>query len=90
LSRKSWSDEEHLLAAAAEHRCIVTIDRRDFALLTSRFERENQPHAGVLCLAPSLPANRFAQIASALLAYSELHPDGLPPYCVDFLRAEVD
>ena len=74
LGRKGWSDERHPAWAAQEGRVLVTHDAGDYIALTHRFESEGSDHAGILCLPPSFPANRFAQIARALVAYSELHP----------------
>ncbi len=35
--------------------------------------------------AETLPADRFAELAEVLVRYASVHPDGLPPYTVDFL-----
>ena len=36
----------------------------------------------------SLPSNRHAAIAAAVVRFDEQHPDGLPPYSLWWLSAE--
>jgi len=86
LGRKGRTDEEQLEFAAAEGRVIVTEDRGDFGDLTRRFFEERRPHAGVLCVPNSLPADDFAGIATAIARYDREHPAGMAPYMVDWLR----
>jgi hypothetical protein len=37
----------------------------------------------------SLPTDRFARIAAALVAYEKRRPEGLPDYAVDFLADQI-
>ncbi len=83
----AWSDEEQLLYAATDGRCLVTRDRDDFTMLSiSTFEAQ-APHAGVLIVPRSLPNHRFEMIAAALCDVVERFPNGIPPYTCDYLTA---
>ena len=84
--RDGLDDEAQLLAAAEDGRCLVTRNRADFVAWTVRFFEQESPHSGVLLLPESLPPDQFAAIAHALVEYERRHPEGLPPYTVDFLR----
>lgn len=84
--RMGLEDRDQLLFAAEEGRAIVTRNQRHFAPLTLEFQRRAMPHAGVLFLPPSLPNEAFEAIAQAIAAYDREHPDGMPPYMVDYLR----
>jgi predicted nuclease of predicted toxin-antitoxin system len=86
LGRKQRSDEEQLAYAAAEGRVFVTQDRADFADLTQEFFETDRPHAGELLLPSSISPNDVAGVASAIARYDREHPQGMPPYMLDFLR----
>jgi predicted nuclease of predicted toxin-antitoxin system len=79
------SDLEQLQFAAQEKRCLVTKNRDDFISLTIRFFNDHLPHYGVLIVPDSIPGDRFSVIAKALAGYSQLHPEGMQPYTIDFL-----
>jgi predicted nuclease of predicted toxin-antitoxin system len=85
--RDGLDDEAQLQAAAEDGRCLVTRNRVDFVAWTVRFFERESPHSGVLLIPGSLPPDQFAAIAHALVEYERQHPEGLPPYTVDFLRS---
>lgn len=78
-------DDVHLSVAASAGRCVVTRSYRDFTRLSSSYAELGLPHAGVLLVPPSLGNEMFDAIARALKAYADTHPEGMPPYMVDFL-----
>ncbi len=90
VGRKGRTDAEQLAYAAAEDRVIVTQDRSDFAGLTFQFADDGQPHAGVLVLPSSLNPEDFAGVAAAIARYDREHPEGMPPYMLDFLKPGRD
>ena len=85
---RGLEDAEQLQRAASEQRCVVTRNRDDFIRLTVERFAHHEPHYGVLIVPNSLPADRFAQIARALLRYAQSHPEGVPSYTIDFLKAD--
>lgn len=86
--RGGLTDEEQLLFAGQEGRCIVTRNAKHFAPLSRQFEEQGLPHAGVACVPDSLRGERFAAIAAASQRFDTEHPDGVPPYSVWWLTPE--
>ena len=84
--REEQPDEQQLLFAAQDGRCLVTNNDGDFRLWTARFLIDQLPHAGVLALAKGLAPNRFSDVALALNAYHQRYPNGVPPYFFDYLH----
>ena len=82
-------DAEHLAAAAAAGRIVVTYNRDDFLQCTRDAFASGRPHAGVLILTRKLPRDA-ARVAHALARWVEraehtFGPPPLQPYTVDFL-----
>lgn len=78
-------DEIHLLAAARTGRRLVTRNRDHFVALSVRFLEEDLPHAGVLVVPYTMPADRFGLVAAAIAQYDGDHPDGMSPYGYDYV-----
>lgn len=84
--RRGYSDDTQLLLAAQEGRCVVTKNGAHYLRETRTFMTQGLPHAGVLVVSASLASNQFAAIATALVHYHEMHPQGVPPYFFDYLH----
>lgn len=78
-------DESVQLFAARQGRCVVTVNHKDFAPMTTHFAEQGLPHAGVLLIAGSVPTNAYAAIASAIVRFAHENPEGLQPYEVRWL-----
>lgn len=76
-------DAEHLTAAAAAGRIVVTYNRNDFIALTHDAFAAGKPHTGVLILTRKLPRDG-ARIAHALVRWAAARGT-LQPYEIDFL-----
>ncbi len=78
-------DDLHLLVAARANRCLVTRNRDHFVALSVRFFQEDLPHAGVLVVPYTMPADHFSLVAAAIAQYDRDHPDGISPYGFDYV-----
>ena len=88
-SREEWKDEEQLVQAAIDGRCIVTGNRNDFIDLTNQFTAEGRPHSGVVIVQNPLRDMSPATVARALVASNRAHGDAPTEYLLHFLhRAE--
>lgn len=76
-------DVEHLAAAAAQGRILVSYNRDDFIEITRDAFAAGKPHAGVLILTRKLPRDP-ARIAHALLRWAS-GGRRLQSYEIDFL-----
>lgn len=85
-ARREYTDEAQLLFAAAEGRCLVSKNEKDYRRLTLDFQRRELPHAGILIVSRSLEGSQFARVAAALAHYATLYPEGMPPYMLDYLH----
>lgn len=83
--RDGLFDDEQLLFAVQEGRCLVTRDYDEFIDVTTRFMERGYPHAGVLFVPRSLLGSHYAALAGALVHFAQAHPDGLAPYTIMWL-----
>jgi hypothetical protein len=90
LALDGTTDDEQVLHAGREGRCIVTGNGDDFIDLTERFRREQLPHAGVLIVPSRMRNDAYARIARAMAWYHALYPEGVPPYFVSYLQDPPD
>ncbi|MGD9893316.1 MAG: DUF5615 family PIN-like protein [Dehalococcoidia bacterium] len=86
LGLEGMTDGELLRWCGLQERCVVTKNGKDFIRLTRQFQAEGLSHAGVLVIPRSIENDEFARIARALAWFQESHPEGVPPYFVDYLR----
>lgn len=76
------SDAEQLTFAAAEGRCVVTQDFRDFRALSRRWRTAGLSHAGVMYVKANFPVRDVQAVADALARFAAEHPQGVEPYTV--------
>ncbi len=80
-------DDVHLLSAGKAGRCLVTRNRDHFVALTVKFFQDDLPHAGLLVVPYTMPADRFSLVATAIAQYDGDHPDGISAYGYDYLSS---
>ncbi|MGI8550021.1 MAG: DUF5615 family PIN-like protein [Dehalococcoidia bacterium] len=85
IGRNHVADAVHLASAAAEGRCVVTMNVRDFARLTTEFLQNAYLHAGVVLVPASTGNDDYAVIVQALVSLHDTYPEGLDPYAVLWL-----
>ncbi len=83
------SDAAQLRFAATVERVLVTRDVEDFVQVTWDCQQRGEPHAGVLIVTRAFDSRDYTALAQAMAVYAAAHPDGLPPYMVDYLRRPV-
>ena len=87
LGRDGLPDNEQLIRAAMEGRCVVTQNYVDFRPLSDEFQKHGLPHAGVLLVRRgAISRNHTGVFVAALVAHAAENPNGMPPYMVDYLR----
>lgn len=87
IGRRRIGDEEQLRFSTSQNRIFVTRNRDDFLRLNLAFFQTAEPHAGILIVTRSLPNDRPAWIAHALVRWQKRQPDHLNPCFLDFLSA---
>lgn len=78
LGRQEVADEIHLRLAAENGRSVITKDLRDYIALTSVFQQEGKPHAGVVLVPASRRSDEYSAIVGGLVRLHEQYPEGLP------------
>ena len=89
VGRRGWTDEEQLIQAAIDGRCIVTANRDDFADLSTQFMADGRPHAGVLVVPETLRRQGAARMAQALVAFDRTRGAFPNQYLWDYLPHPV-
>src|SRR5688572_28820998 len=84
--REKWTDEQQLVQAAIDHRCIVTGNRNDFINLTTQFAVEGRPHYGVVIIQRPLRDMSPVTVVRALVAFDRSHGDAPMEYVCHYLR----
>lgn len=85
IDREGWTDEEQLVQAEIDGRCIVTGNRDDFEWWTNEFYATGRPHAGVLIVQGALRDADPAAVARALVAFDRVRGEFPSAYLCDFL-----
>lgn len=87
IDREGWTDEQQLVQAAIDQRCMVTGNRDDFEALTVQFFQTGRPHAGVLIVQGALRDADPAAIARALAAFDHHRGTYSAQYLADYLQS---
>jgi predicted nuclease of predicted toxin-antitoxin system len=86
VGNDALSDREQLDYAAAQVRCLITINRDDFIRLTDEFSAVERPHKGVLIISHRLAQQSPRRIVDAIVAYVKGRGSAPADYLCDFLR----
>lgn len=87
LGHRATEDDVLLRYAAADTRCLVTQNYRDFARLTVEFRRRREKHTGVVFVPKRLADGPAADLARALERFAFSHPGGLFAYQIGWLTS---
>lgn len=81
------SDDEQLVAAAADSRVTVTYNRADFQALDAEWRLQGKAHAGILwCAERTIPRHAVGDLVRAIMAFAERY-DALEGMCLPLPRA---
>ncbi|MFN8556870.1 MAG: DUF5615 family PIN-like protein [Dehalococcoidia bacterium] len=84
-------DEQILLQATAQERCLVTNNRTDFLQWDIRFQERGRSHCGMLFTTATMSLRDAYQLARALAYYHHtIHPAPFTPGLVDWLHRPPD
>jgi len=81
------TDPRQLDCAAAQGRCLITINRDDFIRLTNEFASTDRAHAGVLIISHGNSQHAPRRVVEAIMRYVERRGSAPADYLCDFLRA---
>ncbi len=90
LGWRGLPDDVQLEYAAGEGRVIVTRNYDEFHEFTEQFQILGRPHAGVAFVPPSLMSDDYRGIARSLVEFARRYPEGMPAYCIDYLKPVRD
>ena len=85
LGLSGAEDQEVLIEASRQKRCVVTRNSNDFLMLTEFYFHEGRPHHGILIVPRSYPGNKSSKIAQAIISLAQNHPHAFQPYVFLFL-----
>jgi hypothetical protein len=86
LGMQKRTDAEQLAFSTAQGRCLVTGNGRDYEPISHERYLNGEPHAGVAAVPGTWRRSDYARIVRALVALSELYPDGPADYMFVYLR----
>ena len=78
-------DNEQLVFAARQGRCLVSGNARDFRSLGHAAVEQGRPHAGIVLCPPRSHGSDVGAVAGALMDIAERYPSGLGEYDVLYL-----
>ena len=86
IEREGWTDEQQLVQAAIDGRCIVTGNRNDFEEWSLEFFHAGRPHCGVLIVQGALRDADPSAVARALAAFDRVRGRFPSEYLGDYLQ----